>query len=340
MYYVSILRAGKKLYSMDVLCLINNYLIGVAGMTRNHFICNMVEVLSIQDQDKCIPCCHCDQPSAGRCETCELFMCEKCLNPHNQYPGFKDHVVLTMQELSKLENQSKIKRNSKCPEHPNKKLKYYCETCDELICRHCMDFDHDKQHKFSPIEKAAKSKRKVLEQNRETLERIIAKGKKEDLHLKEYLESVNQEFCEVERLINEKKDALLYNLKDRLCKKTRSMICNKQEVFERKTRNIHAKIEEKGTFLSRIKASADIARSLLENGNDEEIIRSCQSVQENVNSATETENFTYNLDNGAVMLGREEIDKMLLDEIKDVVKGSVYTCVKILNADHHALRAQ
>ena len=33
----------------------NNFIEGVAGM-RNPLICNMVEVLSIQDQDKCIPC--------------------------------------------------------------------------------------------------------------------------------------------------------------------------------------------------------------------------------------------------------------------------------------------
>ena len=50
---------------------------GVAGMTRNHFICNMVDVLSIQEQNKCIPSSHCQQPSVGRCVTCELFVCEK-----------------------------------------------------------------------------------------------------------------------------------------------------------------------------------------------------------------------------------------------------------------------
>ena len=278
-------------------------------MTRNHFICSMVEVLSIQHQHKCIPCSHCGQPSAGRCETCELFMCEKCLKPHNDYPGFQHHIVLTMEELSKPENQCKIKKISKCSEHPKKKLKYYCETCNELICRHCMKFDHDKQHKFSPIEKAAESKREVLEQNRETLERIITKGENTYIDLSEELESLNRKFCEVECLINERKDELLHNLEDQLCKKARSMISNKRKVFERKTLNIEEKIEEKKTFLSRIKASADMARSLLESGNDEEIIRSYQSVQENVNNATETENLTYDFDNGDVMLGRKEIDK-------------------------------
>ena len=95
-----------------------NFIEGVTGMTRNHFICNMVEVLSIQDQNKCIPCSHCEQPTVGRCVTCELFMCEKCLQSHNGYIGFRDHVVLTMEELSKPENQSKIKGKSFCKKHP------------------------------------------------------------------------------------------------------------------------------------------------------------------------------------------------------------------------------
>ena len=104
-------------------------------MTRNHFICNMVEVLSIQDKDKCIPCSYCEQASVCRCVTCEQFMCQKCFKPHSEFPGFQDHVVLTMDELSKPENQSKIKKISQCNRHPKKKLKYYCETCEELICR-------------------------------------------------------------------------------------------------------------------------------------------------------------------------------------------------------------
>ena len=296
----------------------------MAEMTRNHFICNMVEVLSIQDQDKSKPCSHCEQPSAGRCETCELFMCKKCLKSHNEYPGFKDHAVLTMEELSKPENHSKIKKNSKCAEHPKKKLKYYCETCDELICRHCMEFDHDKQHKFLPIEKAAKSKRRVLEQNRETLEKIIAKSENTFMDLKTDLESLDREFYEVKNLIDARKDELLHELKDKLLQEARWMISNKQAVFERKMGNIVAKMEDKETFVSRTKALANMALNLLENGNDEEIIRSCQSVQENVNNVTQTKNPICDFDNGDVKMSYQEIDNMFLDKMENVIKSKVY----------------
>jgi hypothetical protein len=140
-------------------------------MTRNHFICNMIEALSIQHQDKCIPCSHCEQPSVGRCVTCELFMCEKCLQSHNGYIGFRDHVVLTMEELSKPENQSKIKGKSYCKKHPSKKLKLYCETCEELICTYCIVFEHVRpDHVCSPLEEIAERKREELKRICETLE--------------------------------------------------------------------------------------------------------------------------------------------------------------------------
>ena len=302
---------------------------GVVGMTRNHFICNMVEVMSIQQQDKCIPCSHCQQASVGRCVTCEMFMCEKCFKPHNEYPGFQDHVVLTMEELSKPENQSKIKKISKCTKHPNKKLKYYCETCDELICRHCMDFDHDKQHKFSPLEQAAQSKRKDLRKNCEILERSVADSNKRTDVMKYVCHSLDNNFQVAQRLLNERKQELLRELQDRIGRKMNSMMDKVCQVFDQKTERVKMKINGTETFVNRLKASADMGRSLLENGNDEEIVRSCQSVQENLNSTNREMQEDIYVDDNVLQWTSGGIDKMLLAEIKDFIKekGIVIICL-------------
>ena len=294
---------------------------GVAEMTRNHFICNMVEVLSIQQQDKCIPCSHCKQASVGRCVTCELFMCEKCFKPHNDYPGFQDHLVLTMEELSKPENQSKIKKISKCSRHPNKKLKYYCDTCDKLICRHCMEFDHDKQHKFSPIEQAARSKRKNLKKNCEILERAVADSDRATQVLKEDRKSLDCNFDKARRVVNERKEQLLARLQKILRKKTNSMIEDVRHNFDRKTRDFDSRINGRETFMNRVKASTDMARSLLENGNDEEIVCSYKSVQENVNNANREASQLVDVRHDDVSVLPwipDKIDTMLLAEIKDI----------------------
>ena len=292
------------------------FFVGVAGMSKNHFICNMIEVLSIEEA-KCIPCTHCEQPSAGRCVICELFMCEKCLKLHNDYPGFKDHVVFTMTELSKPANRLKIKKISKCTQHSKKKLKYYCETCDQLICRHCMDFDHDKKHNFLPLEQAAQTKLKDLKKNYETLKRTQDIVDKEIEVLKETEKSVKDQFDKDQHLINERKQELLANFNRIITAKTNSMIEVERQTVERHTRNIELEIQEKYDFLSGVKASVDYARSLIEDGNDEEIVRSHKSVQENVNKAGRLIRESYGSQQDAFRhLSPEQIDRTLLTEIK------------------------
>ena len=257
------------------------------------------------------------------CHVCIRFVknvWKICFGPHNEYRGFKDHVVLTMEELSKPENRSKVKKISKCTQHQNKKLKYYCETCDQLICRHCMDFNHDKQHTFSPLEQAAQSKRKDLKTNWEILERTVADSKNETQVLKEVCHSLNCNFDKAQRLMNEREEQLLAKVHDKVARKTNTMKKDARQIFDRKTRNIEKEIHERKSFVNRMKASADMARSLLENGNDEEIIRSYQSVQEiAANNATVVINL--NLHDAVLSLSPDEIDATLVAEIKDVLKG-------------------
>ena len=248
-------------------------------MTKNHFICNMVEVLSIQQQHKSIPCSHCQQASAGRCVTCELFMCEKCLKFHNDYPGFQGHIVLTMEELSKPENQSKIKGKSYCKKHPKKKLKLYCETCEELICTYCMSFEHVRpDHECSPLEEVAERKREVLKKECENLQSTVAKKNNEIYSLKEDIESLNGNFVKIQHLVKEKKEHLLAEIQDTVNNKANSMIENAGQVLNTNTKILEERVQQKETFVNRVKASTDMARSLMENGNDEEIVRSYQSV--------------------------------------------------------------
>ncbi|XP_028399258.1 E3 ubiquitin-protein ligase TRIM56-like [Dendronephthya gigantea] len=120
----------------------------VADMKKSHFICNMVKATAVLNRDRGtgVPCSHnCSQGySVARCVTCEKFLCQECLTAHDNYRGNTSHSVLTMEELSKPENRKKIKNKMYCNEHPGEILKVYCETCDQLICRDCMDFKHVK----------------------------------------------------------------------------------------------------------------------------------------------------------------------------------------------------
>ena len=295
---------------------------GVEGMTRNHFICNMLEALSIQHHEKCIPCSHCEQPSVGRCVTCELFMCEKCLESHNGYIGFRDHVVLTMEELSKPEHRSKIKGKSYCKKHTSKKLKLYCETCQELICTYCMSFEHVRpDHECSPLDEVAEKTRINLKTNCETLERAIANSNSEMQLLNKDRETLNNNFDTAQHLIIEREEQFLIKLQEILQKKTNELKEITRQVFDSKTKQVEDKINKAETFVNRIKASADMARSLLENGNDEEIVCSFQSVQENVDNTIDMDSKKLNNENNVVSLwSSDEIDTMFQEKIKNIMK--------------------
>jgi hypothetical protein len=182
-----------------------------------------------------------------------------------------------------------------------------------------MGFDHDKQHTFLPLEQAAQCKRKDLKTSSEILEKTVADCNRETRVLKKNCVLLNCNFDKTQCVINERKEQLLGRLQERLQKKTNSIIDDARQVFDRKSRNIDGRINETETFVNRVKASADTARSLLENGNDEEIVRSFQSVQENVNNAKREVHEDLHGDVGVLPWNSGEIDKMLIAEIRDIV---------------------
>ena len=151
----------------------------VADMPRNHFICNMVKVAAVLDRGIGVPCSHsCSQSySVARCVTCEKFLCRECLAGHNNYRANNGHSVLTMEELSKPENRKKIKDRMYCNEHSGKKSKVYCETCDQLICKDCMDFKHVKQgHSCVLVKDIANNYKELLASNGKTMEDALTEG--------------------------------------------------------------------------------------------------------------------------------------------------------------------
>ena len=260
-------------------------------MTRNHFICNMVEVLSIQDQHKCIPCSHCEQPSSGRCVTCELFMCEKCIQSHNGYLGFKDHVVLTMEELSKPENQSKIKGKSYCKKHSGKKLKLYCETCEELICTYCVVFEHVRpDHICSPLEEIAGRKRKELKTTCRNLENDEIFTCALYDHLAHTFLEIEENLEAAQEKIRNGKYLVWASVKSVLEKKAQSLIQETSNIAKEKTRAIDEELKRISEHQAGQSKVYDTVMALVDNGSNEEIMLSHKSVQQTIeNGAKEYE---------------------------------------------------
>ncbi|XP_072048119.1 E3 ubiquitin-protein ligase TRIM45-like [Amphiura filiformis] len=123
---------------------------GVKELKTNFFVNKLKERNQLQkklhEKDAKIPCTSCDNSdnqAVGRCVECNDFLCKKCVDIHKSVRVLKQHHVLTLEELrtGKLTMHTTLPEQE-CPKHMCEVLHFYCETCDEPMCRACTVLDH------------------------------------------------------------------------------------------------------------------------------------------------------------------------------------------------------
>lgn len=88
-------------------------------------------------------------PSSKFCRTCNLFLCEQCLNNHQKK---KSHEFIELYNL----------KHNFCNKHDQKYI-YYCHKCDKDICNKCLK-DHNK-HFLEEFEAFKKKQNKISFEN-------------------------------------------------------------------------------------------------------------------------------------------------------------------------------
>ncbi|XP_072046771.1 E3 ubiquitin-protein ligase TRIM45-like [Amphiura filiformis] len=146
---------------------------GVKELRTNFFVSKLKErneiMKKLYEKDARIPCTSCDNSenqAVGRCIECNDFLCKKCVDIHKSVRVLKHHHVLTLEELrtGKL-TMHNLPEQEMCPKHKREVLNFYCETCDEPICRDCTVVGHPRpDHKQTELKSAAEERNdKLLE---------------------------------------------------------------------------------------------------------------------------------------------------------------------------------
>ena len=259
----------------------------VVDMPRNHFICNMVKVAAVLDHGTGVPCSHnCSQSySVARCVTCEKFLCRECLAVHNSYRGHNSHSVLTMEELSKPENRKKINDKMYCNEHSGKKLKVYCETCDQLICRDCMDFKHVKQgHSCVLVKNVANNYKELLASNYKDMEDALTEGNALLQRLTLTTEQLDRDAENIKSQIVQKNDSVLKTVAGMLEQKTKTLLNKVDEICKTERAKLDRKAKETKLYIENVKGSVQLSKKLVDQGTEEEIISSQKMMLDNANN--------------------------------------------------------
>ncbi|MEE6498682.1 hypothetical protein FKM82_003206, partial [Ascaphus truei] len=102
------------------------------------------------------------KPAHSLCTDCNKWLCSTCAEQHRHGKGGAgDHFQAASQRATSGGGSSSSNFLF-CPLHNQESLKLFCETCDLLMCRHCLLLEH-KDHRFRRIDEALQNQRTLLE---------------------------------------------------------------------------------------------------------------------------------------------------------------------------------
>ncbi|XP_078603140.1 E3 ubiquitin-protein ligase TRIM56-like [Branchiostoma floridae x Branchiostoma japonicum] len=174
---------------------------GVQGLNSNFLVGKLHDILQQQprgkeDTDeppaKRVPCTACKRgnPAEFYCVECTDYLCHMCNDTHRGLKMSKYHKVLTIQDLKsgQLATELRARQTSTCEDH-NELNKFYCDTCHQVICLHCVVTSH-KDHQYVEIEEAAEREKAKIKAKLLTVKETV------NLHEKwiEELQSVKNDW--------------------------------------------------------------------------------------------------------------------------------------------------
>ena len=139
---------------------------GVRDLPQNLHLDAEVKIAQYQSKiasNNEVPCDVCindsSGPAVGFCCECLKFLCQLCCDHHKRARDLHLHNVTTLSKEVSKELLANIKLpEPSCSLHDNKKLKFYCKTCNTLMCRDCTIVAH-KDHKHVELPSIASSHR-------------------------------------------------------------------------------------------------------------------------------------------------------------------------------------
>ena len=306
----------------------------VERLPSNHFINNLLDILKIQQEAQNLPCesCNGQLPAECRCVQCESYLCKNCLKTHNNWPAFKSHDVLTLEELTKPENQAKAKAKPRCHKdgHENKPLEYYCKTCQQLACITCVLLDHPKpEHDCKPISVVAEEQKQALVTTSAMLQEKSVEGQNALQKIKRASQNLKDNDKRAKNAILQQEKEILEEITKKLKRNTAALI----DEVDRKRNEVNQKLvkqqDDMKAYVEKVNGSLKFAKNIIEKGSNEEIITLGDEVKSNANNIEkELPKSMLPVHNGFFEYQQEKSTKNIVDilDLKDLGEIGKFYC--------------
>ena len=177
----------------------------------------------MENTKKCSSKKHTDINAISYCQECNIFMCNKCINHHDEVLEFHHKYNLNEQNINEI-----FTGICKEPKH-KEELIYYCKMQNQLCCAACLSKIKDKingQHtncNVCSIEEIENEKKSKLKENIKYLEDCSTKIENSINKLKILFEETNKNkeelkikvskiFTQIRNFINEREDKILLEI--------------------------------------------------------------------------------------------------------------------------------
>ena len=111
------------------------------------FLCHFAEnqrldFRAVSDTTSIAICCdECVEagPAVQYCAQCVRRLCLECSEHHRRSKASASHALTTLKE----QQEHSLHRAATCSGHPHMELEFFCEDCDVMCCRNCIQEEHE-----------------------------------------------------------------------------------------------------------------------------------------------------------------------------------------------------
>ena len=259
---------------------------GVKELPNNFFINRLVDDLILKkkvDGEQEVKCDECDEDDAvvSFCPECNSFLCHACNDHHKRNKRYRGHAVVPLTELKSNKDapiQAKLKIPL-CKEH-DEQLKYFCETCDELVCMYCTVKKHNGHHHDS-VKQMATKHRNELKKITDPVEGMIKNLSEAHDNIEEMMKKTRSRGEEVDKKIDRYYDELL----QKLMKQKDEVKQQAHDAVSQKEKAMITQLEEVASMQAKLMSMKELTDAL-EQSSDQEALSAKKQVTDRVQQLT------------------------------------------------------